>query len=365
VKRWLIICLVSLVILLSACGENSLPSSPAAGNAIESSHAIQQVNGYANRKIDFNLEKDCYLSTIKWIDDDALLLIVSNYQHDGKDQYKYSKIYYMNMLDNSSKEIYDGIFYGDPITIRLKFMKDGNLGLIGYNTFLLIDKNNFRVKHVTQYPDNYFSCDVSSDGNRLVYLDDKDSLILSDIEFRHPILLIDKDPISSSSIRWSPDDKEILFSSFAEESKICILNAETKALKQFAFADSVLLMGHWFSDSSRVLVISNTASDNPQACLSILDKSKGELTTMALSGFPAILENPNNNTVLYKAEIEATETDYDQYCLNLLDLSTQNSIKITPDFMDITSWALSRSGKSIAYNGQTGPGNLNLYIIQK
>ena len=174
-KHLYLIGILIISILLCSCNNRNLADKKdlfSPGNLV----FPQEKNNFITTQLPNVLEEGFCLNTIRWLDDNNLLLVIEDIKET-----EHKKILIYNIIKNTKEYIYDGRFYGDWTKNHLKLIDDEYIGLQTDNKFIIFDKKTLKLIKELAFSFDYAEADVSNDGSKIAYTTD-DSIYIYDIK---------------------------------------------------------------------------------------------------------------------------------------------------------------------------------------
>jgi len=277
------------------------------------------------------------------------------------------KVYVYNLSNKQHTLIFEGEFEND---ISLKRLVNGNFLLEGGNMALEIEKQSFKLKQIIPYPEGAYEADFSHSQTQMVY-NKEEGLYLHTLNSSSSkdteVYKYDEDKgIVPSSPAWSFDDKNIgyiLFNRFdLSLNEVGILDPISKKQKSYIVGESAP-NGWWFQDNMRFVTY---CSGIGIPIIKVIDTGNGQIQEYEKTGSIVIMCPPYGDQVLYVHIDLESESKYSPERIVNLNVATNTSDIVTPDFLNITSCDFSPSGNKVFFIANSNPEEkLSLYVAQK
>lgn len=365
-KKILFMTTLLLLVLFCGCSVKQQQMQDIDSNINQLDGTISALEEYGLKKLTFPDIKGFRLHDIYWVNDDSILVILND--RTSKNRADFTKrVYYTTLTDIKPQLVYEGPFLGNE---NLKRLKNGDLLLSGTDKALRIETQTFTVIETIQFPEGSFEADISHDGKKIAYVNDK-GLFVDTIPSSKPILLFEridseKEKKAPTEPKWSEDGQILCYAVIGNEPfKYVFVTPDGKQI--FEYAIEAHGFGWWFGDDQKFVSVSLGENFGMTPLLAVIDVNNKAVYETEKDGIISIRCQPYRNHVLYlQSKMDKLEElGHLTERLILFDTAMEEEKIITPDFKYIFSYELSPSGKIALIGNYDNPENeYNIYLIE-
>ncbi|WP_206812740.1 hypothetical protein [Paradesulfitobacterium ferrireducens] len=377
-KIWRYALLILIVFTSVSCSANT--PSPSNNQEANVNHANSNQNRpmetekYTVEKIEFSIT-DFRPLFVKLLDDQNMAVILNN-KFPGKPHSELiDRVYIYNLETKNKSLVFEGKFLGNNWIANFKQTNLGNFLIEGSISALEIEKDTFKLKGLIPFPQGTYEEDSSHDQSQVLY-NNEGGLYLHTLNSpsSQDTLIYKRDtrenqPVPTKPL-WSFDDKKISYFLYnhANQALNQVLILDPISGKQKSFTVSNLESGWWFDDSKRFVTFSTGAVIGLIPKITVIDTGNDEVHEYQTTGDVEMDSSPFGDQVLYlhKDQGELEKGKYPPERLVVLNVATNTSEIVTPDFLNIRSYAFSPSGNEIMFIGNLTPGeDQSIYMARK
>lgn len=377
-KIWRYALLILIVFTSVSCSANT--TSPSNNQEANVNHANSNQNRpmetekYTVEKIEFSIT-DFRPLFVKLLDDQNMAVILNN-KFPGKPHSELiDRVYIYNLETKNKSLVFEGKFLGNNWIAKFKQTNLGNFLIEGSISALEIEKDTFKLKGLIPFPQGTYEEDSSHDQSQVLY-NNEGGLYLHTLNSpsSQDTLIYKRDtrenqPVPTKPL-WSFDDKKISYFLYnhANQALNQVLILDPISGKQKSFTVSNLESGWWFDDSKRFVTFSTGAVIGLIPKITVIDTGNDEVHEYPTTGDVEMDSSPFGDQVLYlhKDQGEVEKGKFNLERLVVLNVATNTSEKVTPDFLNISSYSFSPSGSEIMFIGNLTPGEeQSIYMARK
>lgn len=377
-KIWRYALLILIVFTSVSCSANTpSPSNNQEANvndANSNQNRPMETEKYTVEKIEFSIPNFSPLF-VKLLDDQNMAVILNN-KFPGKPHSELiDRVYIYNLETKNKSLVFEGKFLGNNWIAKFKQTNLGNFLIEGSISALEIEKDTFKLKGLIPFPQGTYEEDSSHDQSQVLY-NNEGGLYLHTLNSpsSQDTLIYKRDtrenqPVPTKPL-WSFDDKKISYFLYnhANQALNQVLILDPISGKQKSFTVSNLESGWWFDDSKRFVTFSTGAVIGLIPKITVIDTGNDEVHEYQTTGDVEMDSSPFGDQVLYlhKDQGEVEKGKFNLERLVVLNVATNTSEKVTPDFLNISSYSFSPSGSEIMFIGNLTPGEeQSIYMARK
>ncbi|MBS3975821.1 MAG: hypothetical protein KGZ75_03700 [Syntrophomonadaceae bacterium] len=307
---------------------------------------------------------------LRWFDDKTIAVIMHNQSIENPPVELIQRVYAYDLENKKQTFIFEGKFPFD-FNVRLKKLANGDFLLQGSVMALEIESQTFKLKRIFHYPDGAYAADVSRCQEQILYIKEEDGLYLRTIASSKDIKLysVEDERIRPAMPQWSDDEKTINYllvniGSYSEN-KFVFLNPITG--KQSSFKVNHAYLGWWFQDNKRFVTATPGASFGFVPKIKVIDISSNQVLEFQPTDEVEILCPPHGDEILFEQkDLDVPGSKFPLSKLMILNVLTNTTEIVTPEFLNLSSSVFSPSGNKIAFLANfISEKDLSIYITKR